>query len=124
MDQDLPSVQDLSLSPPGLEGTAAVLSVREALGPMVRAQARRTPALDPMVQRQRLGPMVQRQRQGQGQRQHQGPTAQRQHLGPTAQRRVPMVLLPASKGQHQASSAPQVQQLRSVLAPARGFSVR
>lgn len=122
MDQDLPSVQDLSLSPPGLEGTAAVLSVREALGPMVRAQARRTRAVDPMVQRQRQGPTAQRQRQG--------PMVQRRGLMVRralvrmVRRLAPMVLLPAFKGQHQASSAPQVQQLRSVLAPARGFSVR
>lgn len=112
-DQDLASVQDLLLSHPDPEGTAAVLSVREGQVPMVRAQARRTPAQALMVQRRRRDPTVQHR-----------DSMVREVLALMVRHRVPMVLLPALRGQRRVSSVPAVQQPRRVRAPAREFSGR
>lgn len=130
MDQDLPSVQDLNLSPPGPVDTAAVLParvdrlpmVREGPVPMARDQAHRTQAPVLMVQRRRRDHTVRAQPQVR-RALVQALTGQ-EAQGLMVRHRVPMVPLPALRGQRRVSSVPQVQQRRRVRAAARVFSDR
>lgn len=128
-DQDLLSVPAMNLSPPGPEGTAVVLlvrqgqgltvqedrdlMVREDRGPTVRVQARRTQDQDLTVRAQA------RRTPARGltvRVQVPAPTAQLQDLMVREDRDL-MVL-------RRVSSVPRVQKLRRVLALVRASSVR